>query len=234
MTPRARPSTLALALTASLALGCGSGGGTGPAPDFSVSVGAAPATTLGTQVKFAVTLTSTGYGGVVTLAASGAPASWTVAFSSNPVALTADGSASDTVIVTIPTDGAPAPSGQALTVHATAGSLGHTASTPVTVANEYVVPIADGTGSGAHWGALDGTTIHLNAGTTLTIRNDDATAHRVHTDGTIPGFPHQAADMGTGGAYSVVVQSGGSGPSSDTFYCHDHGTGTGQVHVIVQ
>jgi len=222
-----------LAVGSLLVAACGSsdsgGGNTGPTPDFTVAAGTAAATTLGTQTTFTVDLHSSGYAGPVTLAVTGAPATWTVAIAASPVTLAANGNASATVTVTVPSNGAAAPSGQTLTVHATAGSVAHTSGTRVTVANEFIVPIASGTGTGAHWGTLAGTTVYLNAGTTLTIRNDDSSVHQVHANNTITGFPHQAGDMTTGGAYSNVLASG-----SDTFYCHDHGQGAGTVKIIVQ
>jgi hypothetical protein len=201
------------------------------APDFSVAVGAAAATTLGSETTFDVTLTSTNFAGPVTLAVSGAPASWTVTIPGNPVTLTSNGNAVVTVTVSIPTDGDPAPAGQALTVNATGTPGTHGGNTSVTVANEVVIPIASGTDVGPHWGALAGTTITIKVGTTITVRNDDATLHRVHYDTGVSGLAHQQNDMGIGESYSQTA----TGIGTTKLSCHNHGHDTvGFINVVVQ
>ena len=212
---------------AALAAACGTGT-TAPTGDFSVTAGPAAATTLGTTDTFHVTVTSTGgFAGSVLLTFLGVPPDWIVTLSQNPVPLTADGTGGSTVSITIPTNGTPAPAGQAITVQATGPSLHHTAPTSVTVANEFVTAFALGTDSFPHFGALAGTTLHFNVGTTITVRNDDTTAHRVHYDGTI-GLMHEAADLPTGQSYSQVI--GGTG--TDHLLCLDH-PDAGTITLVV-
>lgn len=228
-------SVVPLLLLGAFLLSCSSdspnpAGSTNPS-DYGVIAGAVGPTTLGTQVTFTITLTSAGFTGHVALQVLGAPTSWQVSITDSTRELSANGTATTTVTVTIPTNGAPAADGDTLTVEATSSLGTRRGITMVTVVNEYVVPIADGVGTGAHWGALAGTTVHLNTGTRLTIRNDDTSGHNIHTGGTIPGFPHQntATLLATGEAYSNVL----TGSGMDEFYCHTHGGGTGSVTVIV-
>jgi len=220
---------LCLALT-----GCGSDDkpvAPGP-PSYSMSVAPPSAvTTLGTAVMFTAYLASTNFAGPVTLSVVGAPASWQVAISpSATVTLSNGGTGSATVTITIPSNGEARPAGQTVTIHATASPGDKDVAPAVTVANEYIIPIANGTGIGAHWGALAGTTINLASGVILTFRNDDSIGHRIHATGTIPGLAHQSVTMGPGGVYSDTL---GVGVDSDV-YCHDHGTGTGLLTINVQ
>src|SRR5438132_14208676 len=97
------------------------GDSSAPTPDFTIAVEAVAATTLGTQSTFDVSLTSIAFAGPVTLSVTGAPASWTVTISGgSTVNLTANGNTTATVTVTIPSNGAAAPTGQTLTVQGTA------------------------------------------------------------------------------------------------------------------
>jgi hypothetical protein len=226
----------ALAIACVLIAGCGSGGGskaTAPVAGYSLVVTPPSApTTLGTQVTIGVNLAATGgFAGTVALSASGVPASWGTAFTPSAIVDLSGGSGSATLTLTIPSNGAAAPSGIPVTIHGTATAGDRSGDASVTVANQYVISIAPGTGSGAHWGALTGTTLNLAVGATLVIRNDDSTPHRIHTSDTITGLPHQATSMTTGQAYtSGLLQAGTDG----SVYCHDHGTGAGQFSVHVQ
>jgi hypothetical protein len=224
------------ALLCVLALGCNSGKKTvGPASssaNYSVAVTPSSAsTTLGTAVSFTATVSSSGFSGPVTLSATGLPASWQAAFSpSATINVTSGGNASATVTVTIPSNGAAATTGATVTIHGTASIGDRDGTTTLTVPNQYIVHLADGTGAGAHWGALSGTILNLNAGTTLTVENDDSVDHEVHTTASIPGFPHENGPLGTGGTYSGVVGAG-----QDSISCHIHGeTATGYIRVHVQ
>jgi plastocyanin len=223
-------SIFPLVVLGTLLLSC-SDDATSPAPDYTVSAGATGPTTLGTQVTFTVTLASTGFAGPVALQVTGAPPSWVVSIGDSTQDLSANGTATTTVTVAIPTNGAPAVAGDTLKVEATSTLGTRTAISVVTVANEYVVPIVDGAGTGAHWGALAGTIVQLNVGTRLTIRNDDAAGHNIHTGGTIPGFPHQdtGTELSRGETYSNVL----SGSGTDSFYCHTHGSITGSITIVV-
>lgn len=234
--PHAIRSAAPLILLGALLVSCSKdsdnpSGNNPPPVNYAVSTTAVGPTTLGTEVTFTVTLSSTGFSGPVTLRVTGAPASWLVSIADSTWTLTANGSSATTVSLTIPTDGEPAENGDTLTVEATSSLGVRRAATVVTVANEYIAPIVSGAGSGAHWGALAGTTIHLHVGTTLTIRNNDTTLHNIHANGTIPGFPHQntATTLAQGEVYSNVL----TGTGTDAFYCHVHGPGTGSVTVIV-
>jgi hypothetical protein len=230
MTTRTIYGVSAFALAYLLSTGCGSGdGGGGPTPGLTLTVNNAGPTTLGTETSIEADLEATGgFAGPVTLTLTGAPPTWNVAVPGAPIDLATNGTAFVTIVVTIPPNGATAPTGQTLTVHATAASISSTGSTSLVVANEFIVPIALGTGAGAHWGALAGTTIHLNVGVTLSIRNDDTIPHRVHTNGGIVGFPHQQSDLLQGDSFVNVLGAG-----SDYFSCHDHGDDAGIVNLVM-
>ena len=224
MTPQlARTLRGPLLLTLTTLGACGGDGGTAEGtPDFRIAVATAPATTLGTTTEIPVTLRSDGFAGTVTLAVSGAPASWSVATSDTAVDLAAGDSVTVTLQVTIPGTAAAAPTGQTLTVEATAGELHHSAGTPLTVANEYVVHLLLGAGAtGVHWGDQAASGVLVNTNTVVRIENDDTVAHIIHTNTVDLGFPHQ----NTGGAGTLPDSSYSgtfSAPGSDKVTCHNH------------
>lgn len=201
------------------------------APSASVALAVSPAnatTTLGTETTFTVTVTASHFSGPVTLAATGAPAGWAVTVQPTSVTLADGGSATATVKVRVPSNGTPAPTGQALAIAATGAAVSASGDAALTVTNDYLVGVGQ-VGGGTHWGAMNGGTIRIKAGTRLHIRNDDTIAHRIHTGGGVGGFDHQGTSMGPGGSFDVTPTDG-----SDIFYCHDHGQGTGQVNLVIE
>jgi plastocyanin len=195
-----------------------------PPPDFAVTL--APArleTTLATESTFTLTLTSERFTGPVSLAATGVPEGYTARFAPTAVTLPVDGVATVELIVAVPAGA----SGAAATigVEATAAPGLRQASAELEVAPVFVLDLPTGTGTGAHPFAP---TLELKLGTTLRIRNLDATGHRIHSDGG-PGFPHQPATMVQGQEY--VVTPGDVG--NYRYYCHDHGEGRGVTRLTV-
>jgi len=228
MPSRTLLSSLVIALACTTTSGCGSEGSSGPGGDFALISSSANPTTLGTETTFVISMRASNFSGPVTLSTTGLPASWTVTFSpSATLHPDANGDASAIMTVAIPADGEPAPAGQTVRIRGAASVQGSDAVTGLVVRNEYIVPITAGTGNTEHWGALANTTLHLNVGTTLIIRNDDVTSHRVHTEDAIPGFPHQVGDMTQDLSYSAVLGAG-----TDDFSCHDH-PDEGSVHLVV-
>jgi hypothetical protein len=185
---------------------------------------------LGTTQTIDVQITSTDYSGPVTVSVVGAPSDWVVAVApSTTVTVSAGGTVDVDVQVTIPSNGTAAPAGQALEVRAAAGGSGtFTETTTLAVANEFVLPIVGSTG--AHWGSYAGTTVTLKEGTMLTFVNNDADVHIVHTDGTIPGLPHQDPTDGlvTGETWGGIVSAG-----TDDVFCHAHGPMSDAVTIVV-
>jgi plastocyanin len=197
-------------------------------PSYRLSVAPATAETeLGTEVTYTIAVDATDFDGPVALVAAGAPASWTVTITPATVNVRDGGTVTAEMTVVIPPNGEAAATGQALAVNATAAPGGQSAATSITVANQYTFPIASGTGTGAHWGAMSGGLLRLRAGATLRIPNNDTIGHRIHAGGGA--IDHQGSTMAPGQAYSVTVQDG-----SDTFYCHDHGQGAGEVNLNAQ
>jgi hypothetical protein len=186
-------------------------------------------TTLGTTSVFTVTITSMGYSGPVTLSSSGGPSDWTRSLTST-VNLSVGQTRMVDFDITIDSNDSAAPAGAALMVTGTiSGQAPVSDTSTLTVANEYILPIEGGTGSGAHaWGGL--TTLTMRAGARLTIRNDDATQHQIHASSGIAGVIHQTSAMNTGDTYSVVLGSTGTEP----IYCHVHGVGSGQFTLVAQ
>jgi plastocyanin len=198
-----------------------------PDPDYALTMTPpSAATTLGTTTNYSVTLTASHFEGPVTLAATGVPASWTATFEPPTVTLGLDDTAIVALSIQIPTDGEAATTPVTIGVDAQAAPGLRQVSSQLTVANELVVAIPDGTGGGAH---AFPDRIDLRLGATLRILNSDTTQHRIHSDGG-PGFPHQDESMAQGEAY--VVTPGDVGGYN--FYCHDHGVGTGVTNLVVQ
>lgn len=199
-----------------------------PVPAYTVAVDPPTlSTTLGAEVTYIVTVRGSAFSGPVTLAASGMPASWVVTFTPATVEAIDGGTVASEMKVRVPSNGEPAVAGQAIAVDANGAPGPRTATTSLTVANEYTVSLTSGTGAGPHWGVMSGGLLRLRAGATLKITNNDTVGHRIHAGGGV--FAHQDTTMAPGQSYDVVVLDG-----SDLFYCHDHGQGTGEVNVNVQ
>jgi len=221
-----------LVVPAALLSGCGSNSTGVTGPGFSLSVTTPPATTLGTTANFTVDIRSSSHSGTVTLTAAGAPSDWTVAFTpSATVSLVGGASTVVTVQVTIPSNGTAAPSGRALTLQGSGSSGSTSASASVTVANEFVMPIVAGAGSGPHWGAHGGAVVVLRAGTLLRFLNNDAAGHIIHAGSGIPGLQHQSSvsPLALGQSYTATV-----GLGTDDISCHAHEAGSGQVTFVVR
>jgi hypothetical protein len=218
------------ALAVVIGIGSSCGGSTDAAPDFSVTADTAAATTLGTQVTIHVHLASTGVSGPVTLTLTGADSTWTVTPPALPVNLTANGQASADVMVTIPSDGNAAPTGTTLTVDAVTGTHDHTATSLVTVANQFIIPIRLGaTVGGTHWGVPSADTIRLRIGTQVLFRDDDSSGHIIHANPANIGLAHQgtSSPIFQGGTYAQSVTLSGL----DRVTCHSHPTDTLVLYV---
>lgn len=200
-----------------------------PTPTFAITVDPPTATTtLGTETTFTITVASSHFAGAVDLAATGASAGWTVVLDTPTVTLTDGGTATATARVRVASNGAAAPAGTALTFAGSSPSFSGSGSAALTVTNDFNVDIG-AAGGGQHFGAMRGTTITLKAGTRLHIRNNDTIAHRIHSNGGIGGFDHQANNMNGGASFDVTPTDG-----SDSFYCHVHGEGTGSVNLVIE
>jgi plastocyanin len=185
---------------------------------------AARSTTLGTETVFHLALRSCGYSGTVSVALTGVPASWNAAVDPAAFVIAAGESRTLPLRVTVPGTGSAGPAVIGVEVSTNAG-IDVVLAAELDVVDEYIVRIALGAGSAAHGFPAS---IQLRAGATLRVFNADTTPHRMHFDGSLP---HQAVDMGFGDSYSVTPMEPGS---QHVFYCHSHGTGTGQTTVNVQ
>ncbi len=197
-------------------------------PSYRLSIAPpSESTELGTEVTYTVAVDATDFSGPVQLAAAGLPESWNVTITPATVDVIDGATVTATVRIVIPPNGEAADMGRALAINATAAPGAVTAQATITVANAYTFPIVAGTGNGAHWGAMNGGLLRLREGTRLKIPNGDSIGHRIHAGGGV--FNHQGATMAPGASYDVTVEAG-----SDTFYCHDHGQGTGEVNINAQ
>lgn len=202
-----------------------------PMPAHTYSVAVEPtsgsATTLGTQISFAVTVSANQFSGAVSLSATGALTGWDVTFSPSTVSVADGAPATAVMTISIPSNGEAAPFGAMLTVKGDASIGQMSASTTLTVANEFLIPIADGTGNGAHFGALAGTTVHIKPGIKLRFMNFDTVSyHQIHASSSL--IPHQSMGMSAGMEYSVTVNNVGG----EQVYCHAHGSTLGAINFL--
>ncbi len=183
--------------------------------------------TLGAQSHYLVKVRSCGDAGVNVIGATGAPATWTTFISPPSLLLASNGYAVTLLTVTVPTDG---DAGDVfLDVTATANANTLHASAELNIANQYIVTIPEGTGSGDHHFPPF---LSLKLGATLRIVDaDTGTPHRIHADGG-NGFVHQAGDMIGPAEYDITPTMADSGSGYD-FYCHDHPQGAGLTQVTV-
>jgi uncharacterized membrane protein len=107
--------------------GLGAFGGSAPAPDFALSVSPASRTvTQGSPATYPVTITpSNGFGGSVTLGATGLPGGASASFSPNP--------ATSSSTLTVTTTASLAPGTYPFTITGTSGSLSHSAAATLVV-----------------------------------------------------------------------------------------------------
>ena len=198
-----------------------------PTPMLAATIDKPTVTTaLGESATLIVNLTgSGGFSGPVTLTpsvmdAGGAPVSgWTMTMTPPTVNLAADGTASVTISVDIPTDTASLATTVKVGVSA-ASVTAQTLTSAFTVANTYTIQIKAGTGTGTHAGVFP-TLLKLKTGAQLIFHNADTIAHRIHgNEGNgNTGIAHEANDLQPGANYKVTPSG------SDTFYCHDHDIG---------
>jgi hypothetical protein len=199
-------------------------------PDFAVEMTPpTQSTTLGTEVHYAITLTGLHHmAGTVMLTPTGVPASWQATITPSSVDLSGDLPVTADLDVKIPTQTSDLTASPGVSATATAGT--HSASVAITVANEVIVQLKDGIGTGDH--QLP-TRIDINVGTKLRIMDlDTSTLHRIHSDATAAdGFAHQDNEMSAGQEYDVTPTLGGG--TQYRWYCHDHGQGVGVVNTVV-
>ena len=90
--------------------------------------------------------------------------------------------------------------------------------------------ISAGTGAGP-WNTVDSSVVGI-VGQTLRIFNDDAVAHRLHTDGSP--FPHPASDIAPGSFADFPLQSPYDGATNPPIYDHDHGPAREKFWITVR
>lgn len=181
---------------------------------------------LGESARYVLRTRSCGYAGALQFAADGAPAGWSFAFDPPSVSITPSALAFVDVGLTVASDGAAG--ALDASVHVAGAGVAATASSPLVVADEFVIPIAPDTGSGDHHFPAS---LALRVGTQLRFVDADAsTGHRIHFSSTIPGMPHQTMEMFAGQEYDVAATAIGS---DNDVYCHDHGTSNGVMHLTV-
>lgn len=180
---------------------------------------------LAESATFTVTVRSQGFAGTVDLAVTGAPESWTVAVEPAQVVLEADGSATATVTVTVPSDGEAVSA--LINVVANAALGPRQLAATVNVTNELRIVIPAGTGLGGH---PFPPAVRVRLGATVTFYNADTERHRIHSSVDGDGFPHQESPgIAQGESYSVTPELA----IGYDYYCHDHGDGQGTGVVLV-
>ena len=199
-------------------------------PDFAVDMTPTTAqTSLGTEVHYTITVTGLHHmAGTVALTATGVPASWQATITPASVDVAGDAPVTADLDLKIPTQATDLTGSPGVMASGAPGQ--HAASAALTVANEVIVQLKDGIGTGDH--ALP-TRIDINVGTKLRIMDlDTTTPHRIHSDATAAdGFAHQDNEMSAGQEYDVTPTLGGG--TQYRWYCHDHGEGVGVVNTVV-
>lgn len=179
------------------------------------------ATELGKTISVKVTVVgSGGFSGPVTVTPTGIDPTWTVTAPTTGITLTANGTGSATWMIDVPTDSAVLTSSIKFAATAT-GVTESDATSAVTVANNYTITIAAGTGTAVTGHATLPKNTKLKSGATLTFHNADTIAHRIHAGGG--GFAHEPNDLQPNSDYKVTPAD------NETWYCHDHeGGGQGR------
>jgi hypothetical protein len=205
------------------------------APCVATTTGATCQGALDTSFTFTVAATASGgFSGPVTVAVSGAPASWTTEIVPAQIDLPVDGAGSATVTVTVPSYG---DAGQiALAITATSSVRAATYDVATSILNEYTARVTgtcDLPGDGPRQdepGAVNNP-LRLKLGATFKIQNGTNQTIRIHSDGGGAGFPHQPDGMPPGEVYTVT-------PDDITavyeWYCHDPDLGQRSNLRLVQ
>lgn len=206
--------------------GSGGGSGTTATPRITATVDkTAMPTELGKTETLTLTIQSVdGFTGSVPVTtammdSTTALTGFTITATPASVDLTAGGSATVQLSVKIPTDASALAPQLKIDL---GGSAPASVTSDLAIANQLVVNIPAGTGTGAHSGLPTGI-IRLRMGAKIIFHNADNTKHVIHADG---GIPHENLTLGAPGTdYSVTPTD------SATWYCHDH-EGGGQARNL--
>jgi hypothetical protein len=217
--------------------GSGSGSGSGSGGDTTPRMTATldkstMMTELGKTETITVNLTSVnGFAGDVTLgaslvdAASNAIPNITIDGPAS-VTLAANGTASATYTITIPTDATGSAIEGSLEV-ALSSSLGSSDLTSaVMINNFYTVAYAAGLGATAADHPMAGQTINLRRGTIIKWPNNDNITHIIHGGGSYSGEHEDQTLGGTPGRTYDIATIGYPPGTSGLIGCHTHGTGS--------
>ena len=212
--------------------GIGSDPGTGSADTGTIAM-TVDQTTVSTALGLTTTLTYTatsmnGYAGNVTVtpsvanAGGTAVAGWTLTPSQTTLALAANGTATVTMDVMVPTNDAElAP---VITMAFSDGTTSSKVTSNFTVANVLTITLdAVGTGVHATW-PLKNDPIHILKGATVTFHNGDTIAHEIHSGG---GIKHESGPLPAGMDYTTTDVE-----AEADWYCHDH-EGGGNTRAIL-
>lgn len=210
-------------------MGSGSGSGSGATPRIVTSVDKTTVNTeLGKTETVIVTITGeNGFSGNVTVTPSlldGTTALTGFDLTATPqsVDLAADGTATVTVQIKVPTD--PAVLAPTLKIDL-GGASTATVSSSLAITNKLTIDIPAGTGTAAHTGlpAINAP-INLRSGAQVVWHNSDNMQHVIHA---VSGFTHEDQTNGgmPNGDFMITV--------TDTarWYCHDHEAG-GQTRAL--
>jgi hypothetical protein len=214
--------------------GSGEGGGNNtPTPRVTGSVDKTTVSTeLGKTEMLTLTITSEdGFSGPVeinpSVVADLTPVTdWTLTATPPSVTLAAGESQTVQLAVKIPTNTASLTPTLNIDLGSSAEAFAMTSA--FTVANQYTIEIAAGTGTGAHSSLPNpNAPIKLRTGAKLVFHNGDTVQHVIHSDGM--GFPHENTGAGQAGTDYIVTPR-----QSGTWYCHNHEGGGLARPVLVQ
>lgn len=206
-------------------------GGTTSTPRIAGTVDKTTVTSeLGKTETLTYTITASGgFSGDVAVSAAAldstgaAVTGYTLTPSAPSVTLTADGTATVSLDVKIPTDAGVLDPTIKLSLSSSAAPVDVTSA--FTVAKQITILFDAGTGAAAPHTGLPQPNSRLNilSGTKIVFHNGDTIAHRIHGDG---GIAHEQNDLAPGGDYTVTVTQ------SADWYCHDHENSTSDVRLV--
>ncbi|HEY0192007.1 MAG TPA: hypothetical protein VGC42_12895 [Kofleriaceae bacterium] len=220
--------------------GSNNGSGSNATPAATASIDKATvATELGKTETITVSVKSSGgFTGDVTLTpaltdATGTPlTNLTVTASAPKVTLTADGTATATFMVAIPTDATGADLAATLKVHATSTAGSQDLTSAVNVAAVLTLNYDAGIGNDATKHPSAGVEVKVKAGAKVHLHNADAISHITHGDGA---WPHETTNVNLGGlpngTYEILTAGKAVG-TTGTVGCHSHSANNTSYHKL--
>jgi hypothetical protein len=148
------------------------------------------------------------------------------------VSVAADGTATASYSITIPTNTAGAALSASLKVSLSTADGVEDLTSAVTINNVYTVPYASGTGTTATNHLMAGQAITVKRGTIIKFTNGDNITHIIHGGGTYSGDHEDQTAGGAPGRTYEVPTIGYAPGSTGTLGCHSHGSASYATYTL--